>query len=41
MFDEPTLLRAADAYERATEWHTRQPDIAVGSRHSAGQIEGR
>jgi aspartyl-tRNA(Asn)/glutamyl-tRNA(Gln) amidotransferase subunit A len=27
MFDEATLLRIADAYERATEWHTRAPVI--------------
>ena len=26
-FDEPTLLRAAYAYERATEWHTRKPPL--------------
>jgi aspartyl-tRNA(Asn)/glutamyl-tRNA(Gln) amidotransferase subunit A len=25
MFDEPTILRAADAYERATDWHGRTP----------------
>ena len=24
-FDEPTLFRAAYAYEQATEWHTRRP----------------
>ena len=23
-FDEATILRVADAYERATEWHTRR-----------------
>ena len=27
MFDEVTLLRVADAYERATEWHARTPSI--------------
>jgi aspartyl-tRNA(Asn)/glutamyl-tRNA(Gln) amidotransferase subunit A len=27
MFDEATLLRVADAYERVTEWHTRAPAI--------------
>ena len=26
MFDEQTLLRAADAYERATDWHHQRPD---------------
>jgi aspartyl-tRNA(Asn)/glutamyl-tRNA(Gln) amidotransferase subunit A len=25
MFDETTLLRVADAYERSTDWHTRGP----------------
>jgi aspartyl-tRNA(Asn)/glutamyl-tRNA(Gln) amidotransferase subunit A len=25
-FDEPTILRIARAYERATDWHTRRPD---------------
>ena len=27
MFDEATLLRAADSYERATGWHTQSPII--------------
>ena len=27
MFDEATMLRVADAYERATEWHARTPPI--------------
>ena len=26
-FDEPTVLRAADAYQRATSWHTRRPPL--------------
>jgi len=26
-FDEPTVLRAAHAYERATEWHVRKPPL--------------
>jgi aspartyl-tRNA(Asn)/glutamyl-tRNA(Gln) amidotransferase subunit A len=26
-FDEPTVLRAAHAYEQATEWHKRRPPI--------------
>ena len=26
-FDEETLLRAADAYERATSWHTESPPV--------------
>jgi aspartyl-tRNA(Asn)/glutamyl-tRNA(Gln) amidotransferase subunit A len=25
LFDEPTILRVADAYQRATSWHTRVP----------------
>ena len=25
MFDEATLLRVADVYERSTDWHTRNP----------------
>jgi aspartyl-tRNA(Asn)/glutamyl-tRNA(Gln) amidotransferase subunit A len=27
-FDEATVLRAADAYQRITDWHTRRPPIA-------------
>jgi aspartyl-tRNA(Asn)/glutamyl-tRNA(Gln) amidotransferase subunit A len=27
MFDEATLLRASDAYERATTWHEEYPDL--------------
>jgi aspartyl-tRNA(Asn)/glutamyl-tRNA(Gln) amidotransferase subunit A len=27
--DEATLLRAADAYQRATDWHARTPDPAA------------
>ena len=27
MFDEATLLRVADAYERATDWHTQSPSL--------------
>ena len=27
MFDESTLLRVADAYERLTDWHTRTPEL--------------
>ena len=26
-FDEPTILRAAHAYEHSTQWHTRRPTI--------------
>ena len=28
-FDEATVLRVADAYQRATDWHTRRPPVAV------------
>jgi aspartyl-tRNA(Asn)/glutamyl-tRNA(Gln) amidotransferase subunit A len=24
-FDEATVLRVADAYQRVTDWHTRRP----------------
>ena len=27
-FDEATVLRLADAYQRATDWHTRRPPAA-------------
>jgi aspartyl-tRNA(Asn)/glutamyl-tRNA(Gln) amidotransferase subunit A len=27
-FDEPTLLRVGDAYQRLTDWHTRTPEVA-------------
>jgi aspartyl-tRNA(Asn)/glutamyl-tRNA(Gln) amidotransferase subunit A len=27
MFDESTLLRVADAYERSTDWHTSSPSL--------------
>jgi aspartyl-tRNA(Asn)/glutamyl-tRNA(Gln) amidotransferase subunit A len=27
-FDEATILRVADAYQRATDWHTRRPPLA-------------
>ncbi len=28
-FDEATVLRAADAYQRVTDWHTRRPPAAA------------
>ena len=31
-FDEATLLRAADAYERDTEWSKQQPPLLTSSR---------
>ncbi len=30
-YDEPTLLRLAHAYERATAWHTLQPPAPIGA----------
>jgi aspartyl-tRNA(Asn)/glutamyl-tRNA(Gln) amidotransferase subunit A len=30
-FGEETILRIGHAYERATEWHTRRPDLAPGA----------
>jgi aspartyl-tRNA(Asn)/glutamyl-tRNA(Gln) amidotransferase subunit A len=27
-FDEPTVFKVADAYQRRTEWHMRVPDVA-------------
>jgi aspartyl-tRNA(Asn)/glutamyl-tRNA(Gln) amidotransferase subunit A len=34
-FDESTVLRAADAFERATEWHRRAPTLAANSAAGA------
>jgi aspartyl-tRNA(Asn)/glutamyl-tRNA(Gln) amidotransferase subunit A len=28
-FDEATVLRVADAYQRLTDWHTRRPEMAA------------
>lgn len=28
-FDEATVLRVADAYQRVTDWHTRRPPVAA------------
>jgi aspartyl-tRNA(Asn)/glutamyl-tRNA(Gln) amidotransferase subunit A len=28
-FDEATVLRVADAYQRLTDWHTRRPAQAA------------
>ena len=30
-FDEPTVLRAAHAYQQATDWHTRKPPLEAGA----------
>jgi aspartyl-tRNA(Asn)/glutamyl-tRNA(Gln) amidotransferase subunit A len=29
-FDEVTIFRAADAWQRATDWHTRRPPVGGG-----------
>jgi Asp-tRNA(Asn)/Glu-tRNA(Gln) amidotransferase A subunit family amidase len=26
-FQEPTVLRAAHAYQQVTDWHTRKPEL--------------
>ena len=31
-FDEAIALRVAYAYEQATEWRTRQPDLSWAAR---------
>ncbi len=31
-FGEEVVLRAAHAYEQATEWHTRKPEIPIGEQ---------
>ena len=28
-FDEATLLRVGDSYQRVTDWHTRLPALAI------------
>jgi aspartyl-tRNA(Asn)/glutamyl-tRNA(Gln) amidotransferase subunit A len=30
-FGETTILKIGDAYERATEWHTRRPNLVRGA----------
>ena len=37
MHDEVTLLRAAAAYERATDWHARRPPIKTDSKPPKSQ----
>ena len=41
MHDEVTVLRAAAAYERATDWHTRRPPIKTESRPQRSQSSQR
>ena len=33
---EATILRAADAYQRVTDWHLRRPDLAAWERLPVG-----
>ncbi len=35
-FDEATVLRVADAYQRATDWHTRRPPFGAAPTAGAG-----
>jgi aspartyl-tRNA(Asn)/glutamyl-tRNA(Gln) amidotransferase subunit A len=35
-YSEPVLLRAADAYQRRTDWHTRVPPVAETPIRAAG-----
>ncbi|WP_186332308.1 amidase [Bordetella genomosp. 13] len=35
LFDEATVLRVGDAYERATAWRGRRPDVAALARQAA------
>ena len=37
-FDEVTVLRAAYAYERATEWHTRRPPETGNGERGTGNV---
>jgi len=38
-FGEEAVLRAAHAYEQATEWHTRKPEIPIGEHLEASLAE--
>lgn len=40
-FDEATLLRAADAYQRETDHHRRRPAVASACGDNAGAAPGR
>ena len=33
-FDEATVLRAGDAYQRSTRWHLRSPEMVGADRGS-------
>ena len=36
-FTEDVLFRAGDAYQRETDWHTRQPQFDVARRARPGE----
>jgi aspartyl-tRNA(Asn)/glutamyl-tRNA(Gln) amidotransferase subunit A len=39
-FDETTMYRVANAYEQATEWHRRHPDLEKTLKPSRAQMAG-
>jgi aspartyl-tRNA(Asn)/glutamyl-tRNA(Gln) amidotransferase subunit A len=39
-FDESTVLRAAQAFERATDWHRRRPELGWAHRGLAPHASG-
>ncbi len=39
-FDEATVLRVADAYQRATDWHTRRPPLGADRPAPASDTDG-
>jgi aspartyl-tRNA(Asn)/glutamyl-tRNA(Gln) amidotransferase subunit A len=39
LFDEATVLRVGDAYEKATQWRSRRPDIAALQKQAAALRE--
>jgi aspartyl-tRNA(Asn)/glutamyl-tRNA(Gln) amidotransferase subunit A len=39
LFDEATVLRAGDAYEKATVWRDRRPDVAALQTQAAALVE--
>jgi len=39
-FDDATVLRAGEAYQRATDWHERHPRLVAGARQPAVVPQG-
>lgn len=37
-FDDSTVLRVGNAYQQATVWHRRQPDLIAGAKKPAVQV---